>query len=135
MASINTNYGAMSALSTLRANETQVNAVSKQLETGYRVADSYDDASVFAVAQGIRSNFKANAAVQSSLQQGVGLVDVSVAALNGLMQLSDSPLWTSLPFVRRQRISVIPGVLMFGMVQEALRFSTLVVDTLEISAR
>lgn len=54
---------------------------------------------------------------------------------NVLMQLSDSPLWTSLPFVRRQRISVIPGVLMFGMVQEALRFSTLVVDTLETSAR
>ncbi|MBY4612678.1 iron-siderophore ABC transporter substrate-binding protein [Rhizobium redzepovicii] len=54
---------------------------------------------------------------------------------DALMQLSDSPLWTSLPFVRRQRISVIPGVLMFGMVQEALRFSTLVVDTLEISAR
>nr|WP_244429874.1 iron-siderophore ABC transporter substrate-binding protein [Rhizobium leguminosarum] len=51
-----------------------------------------------------------------------------------LTQLSESPLWTSLPFVRRRRISVIPGVLMFGMVQEALRFSTLVVDTLETSA-
>nr|WP_245436822.1 iron-siderophore ABC transporter substrate-binding protein [Rhizobium chutanense] len=52
-----------------------------------------------------------------------------------LTQLSQSPLWTSLPFVKRQRISVIPGVLMFGMVQEALRFSTLVVDALETAAR
>lgn len=52
-----------------------------------------------------------------------------------LSRLSESPLWTSLPFVRRQRISVIPGVLMFGMVQEALRFSTLVVDVLETAAR
>ncbi|EJT02444.1 iron-siderophore ABC transporter substrate-binding protein [Rhizobium sp. CCGE 510] len=52
-----------------------------------------------------------------------------------LTQLSESPLWTSLPFVKRQRLSVIPGVLMFGMVEEALRFSTLVVDTLEASAR
>lgn len=52
-----------------------------------------------------------------------------------LTRLSESPLWTSLPFVKRQRISVIPGVLMFGMVQEALRFSTLAVDTLETSAR
>ncbi|NEJ73966.1 ABC transporter substrate-binding protein [Rhizobium phaseoli] len=51
-----------------------------------------------------------------------------------LTQLSESPLWTSLPFVKRQRISVIPGVLMFGMVQEALRFSTLVVDVLEKAA-
>lgn len=52
-----------------------------------------------------------------------------------LTRLSDSPLWTSLPFVRRQRISVVPGVLMFGMVQEALRFSTLMVDVLETAAR
>lgn len=90
MASINTNLGAMTALSTLRHTETRINAVSKQLETGFRVADSIDDASVFAVAQGIRSNFKANAAVQSSLQQGLGLVDVSVAALNGVMALADN---------------------------------------------
>ncbi|MBY4611299.1 iron-siderophore ABC transporter substrate-binding protein [Rhizobium sp. 9T] len=51
-----------------------------------------------------------------------------------LTRLSESPLWTSLPFVGRQRISVIPGVLMFGMVQEALRFSTLMVDVLETAA-
>ncbi|ARO34160.1 iron(3+)-hydroxamate ABC transporter substrate-binding protein FhuD (plasmid) [Rhizobium sp. NXC14] len=52
-----------------------------------------------------------------------------------LTRLSESPLWASLPFVRRQRISVVPGVLMFGMVQEALRFSTLIVDVLETAAR
>nr|WP_244920123.1 iron-siderophore ABC transporter substrate-binding protein [Rhizobium etli] len=51
-----------------------------------------------------------------------------------LTRLSESPLWTSLPFVRRQKISVVPGVLMFGMVQEALRFSTLMVDVLETAA-
>ncbi|MEB3046074.1 iron-siderophore ABC transporter substrate-binding protein [Rhizobium mulingense] len=51
-----------------------------------------------------------------------------------LTRLSESPLWTSLPFVRQQRISVVPGVLMFGMVQEALRFSTLMVDVLETAA-
>lgn len=51
-----------------------------------------------------------------------------------LTRLSESPLWTSLPFVRRQRISVVPGVLMFGMVQEALRFSALMVDVLETAA-
>lgn len=90
MASINTNYGAMTAMSALRATDTSINATSKQLETGFRVADALDDASVFSVAQGIRSNFKAHAAVQSSLQQGLGLVDVSVAALNGVLQLADN---------------------------------------------
>lgn len=90
MTSINTNYGAMTALSALRTTDRQIESTSRQLETGYRVADPFDDASVFAVAQGIRSNFKAHTAVQSSLQQGLGLIDVSIAALNGLMQLAES---------------------------------------------
>lgn len=90
MTSINTNVGAMTAMSALRATDTRINTTSKQLETGFKVADSFDDASVFAVAQGIRSNFKAHVAVQSSLQQGLGLIDVSLAALNGLMQLSEN---------------------------------------------
>lgn len=90
MTSINTHYNAMSAIAALRVTDAQIDTTSKQLETGYRVADAYDDASVFAVAQGIRTNFRAQAAVQSSLQQGIGLVDVSVAAINGLLQLADN---------------------------------------------
>ncbi|WP_341895432.1 flagellin [Ferrovibrio terrae] len=90
MASINTNLGAMAAVSTLRTTDSRITATSKQLETGFKVADALDDASVFAVAQGIRSNFKANAAVQSSLQQGLGLIDVSIAALNTMLQLADN---------------------------------------------
>jgi flagellin len=90
MTSINTNAGAMTAMSALRVTDTRINTTSKQLETGFRVADAMDDASVFSVAQGIRSNFKAHVAVQSSLQQGLGLIDVSIAALNGLMQLSEN---------------------------------------------
>ncbi|WP_341913027.1 hypothetical protein [Ferrovibrio terrae] len=90
MASINTNLGAMAAVSTLRTTDSRITAISKQLETGFKVADALDDASVFAVAQGIRSNFKANAAVQASLQQGLGLIDVSIAALNAMLQLADN---------------------------------------------
>jgi len=90
MNSINTHYNAMSAIAALRVTDAQIDATSKQLETGFRVADSFDDASVFAVAQGIRTNFRANAAVQSSLQQGIGLVDVTVAAINGVLQLADN---------------------------------------------
>lgn len=90
MTSINTHYNAMSAIAALRVTDTQIDTTSKQLETGFRVADAFDDASVFAVAQSIRTNFRAHAAVQSSLQQGVSLIDVSVAALNGLLQLADN---------------------------------------------
>ncbi len=90
MTSINTHYNAMSAIAALRVTDAQIDRTSKQLETGFRVADAFDDASVFAVAQGIRTNFRAQAAVQSSLQQGISLVDVSVAAINAILQVADN---------------------------------------------
>lgn len=90
MTSINTHYGAMSAIAALRITDAQIDMTSKQLETGFRVADAFDDASVFAVAQGIRTNFRAHAAAHSSMQQGVSLIDVTVAAINGVLQLADN---------------------------------------------
>lgn len=45
--------------------------------------------------------------------------------------LEKSPLWRRLPFVEQGRVSILPGVLMFGMVPSALRFASLVVDHLE----
>ena len=41
--SVNTNVGAMLALSSLRTTQTFLDAASKQVQTGYRVADAADD--------------------------------------------------------------------------------------------
>lgn len=41
--------------------------------------------------------------------------------------LRRSPLWSTLPFVRAGRTSVLPSVLMFGAMPSALRFARLVV--------
>ena len=57
--SINTNVGAMVALASLRTTQSALNVASKQVQTGYRVADAADDASTFSVAQGIRGNLQA----------------------------------------------------------------------------
>ncbi|MGH7154774.1 MAG: flagellin, partial [Acetobacteraceae bacterium] len=46
--SINTNVGAMIALQALDATSTQLNAVQKQVSTGYRVADATDDGAAYA---------------------------------------------------------------------------------------
>ena len=46
-----------------------------------------------------------------------------------------SPLWQSLPFVAAGRTSVLPGVLMFGMLPSALRFAELLTAHLEAVAR
>ncbi len=85
--SINTNVGAMVALSSLRTTTTALNVASKQVQTGYRVADAADDASTFSVAQGIRGNLQAYQAVQGSLANGVGLGSVTQAALTKISDL------------------------------------------------
>jgi flagellin len=85
--SVNTNVGALVALSSLRGINSQLDQTSKRVQTGFRVADASDDAAVFAVAQGIRGNIKAYASVQSSLAAGEGLGQVTAAALTGISNL------------------------------------------------
>jgi iron complex transport system substrate-binding protein len=46
-------------------------------------------------------------------------------------QIEASPLWQALPFSRPGHFAVLPGVLMFGMVTEAMRFARLLTDHLE----
>jgi len=85
--SINTNVGAMVALSSLRTTQSALQVASKQVQTGYRVSDAMDDASTFSVAQGIRGNLQAFQAVQGSLANGVGLGTVTQAALTNISNL------------------------------------------------
>ncbi|TWF58369.1 iron-siderophore ABC transporter substrate-binding protein [Neorhizobium alkalisoli] len=49
-------------------------------------------------------------------------------------KLADSPLWNRLPFSQPGHLSILPPVLMFGMVNEALRFASLLTDHLERQA-
>jgi len=51
-----------------------------------------------------------------------------------LPKLVESRLWQALPFSRPGHLSVIPPALMFGMVNEAVRFAGLVTDLLEQDA-
>jgi iron complex transport system substrate-binding protein len=48
-----------------------------------------------------------------------------------LSKLAESPLWDRLPFARPGHLSILPAALMFGMVNEAIRFAGLVTDLLE----
>ncbi|MEK9967493.1 MAG: flagellin [Ferrovibrio sp.] len=82
--SVNTNVGAIIALSSLRGVNKEFDVTSKRVQTGYKVADAQDDAAVFSVAQGIRGDIKAKASVQTSLAGGEGLAQVTNAALKGI---------------------------------------------------
>lgn len=48
-----------------------------------------------------------------------------------LPKLAQSPLWNRLPFARPGHLSILPPALMFGMVNEAMRFAGLLTDLLE----
>ena len=48
-----------------------------------------------------------------------------------LPSLHQSPLWQRLPFAQPGHISILPSTLMFGMVNEAVRFAGLLTDLLE----
>ncbi|MDL2398304.1 iron-siderophore ABC transporter substrate-binding protein [Rhizobium mayense] len=51
-----------------------------------------------------------------------------------LSKIMESPLWQSLPFARPGRLSILPPALMFGMVNEAMRFGRLLTDLLDPKA-
>lgn len=48
-----------------------------------------------------------------------------------LPKLAQSPLWRKLPFARPGHLSILPAALMFGMVNEAVRFAGLLTELLE----
>ncbi len=65
------------------------------------------------------------------LDPGLRLIAFEPVPPDTVPTLARSPLWTSLPFVRRGQVSTLPGVLMFGMVPSALRFAELLTAHLE----
>ncbi len=87
MTTIHTNPGALVAQQTLRNITTSLDKVSKQIQTGYKVADAKDDASTFAVAQGLRANVASLGAVQQSLSGAVGLAEVGLAGATAVSNL------------------------------------------------
>ncbi len=87
MTTIHTNPGALVAQATLRHITTQLDKVSKQVQTGYKVGDAKDDASTFAVAQGLRGNIASLLAVQQGLSGAVGLAEVGLAGATAVSNL------------------------------------------------
>jgi len=80
MLSINTNNSALVALQGLNNITNQLNAVTKRVNTGYKVNDALDDGAAFAVAQGLRADLKGIDAVTSQLQNSQGLIQVANSA-------------------------------------------------------
>ncbi len=89
MASINTNVGAMVALSDLSATQSALNSTQNRISTGLKVTGPQDNASDFSIAQGIRSDLKAFDAVQQSLSAGTGIIQTAIAGATSVSNLME----------------------------------------------
>lgn len=88
--SVNTNMGAMVALQSLEATQSQLTATQKQISTGYRVADSTDDGAAYAVAQNIRSTVGALTSANQQLGNVQGLLSTTQSGLNNISNMMGS---------------------------------------------
>ena len=78
--SINTNAGALLALESLNATNSQLTQTQNRISTGLKVASATDNGATWAVAQNERSTIGALSSVQDSLNRGISTVDVAVSA-------------------------------------------------------
>ena len=85
--SINTNLGAMVALRSLNVTNAALGKVQNRVSTGLKVIGAKDDASSFAIAQGIRAEVKAVGAVQQGINNAKGVASVALAGVTEISNL------------------------------------------------
>ncbi len=85
--SINTNVGALVALKNLNLTNTALGKTQDRVSTGLKVIGAKDNASNFAIAQGIRAEIKAIGAVRQGLSNGQGVASVGVAGATAVSDL------------------------------------------------
>ena len=84
--SVNTNANALVAIQTLSMTNKGLSEVQNRINSGYRVSGAVDDASTFAIAQGMRADISALMSVSDTLALGQSVVAVGV---KGSEQISD----------------------------------------------
>jgi flagellin len=90
MNSINTNTGAMVALSAFDNTQSQLSSVQKQISTGYRVSDATDDGAAYAVAQRVRSDVGALTTANNQLGNAQGLLSTTLSGLNNVSNMMNN---------------------------------------------
>lgn len=85
--SINTNVGAMVALSNLNSVNSDLATVQDRVSTGLKVSSAKDDASIFAVAQGVRADIASFESVNQALSSAKGVLSVAISAATEISDL------------------------------------------------
>ena len=85
--SILTNPEALVALRNLERTNIQLSETQNRVSTGLRVTGAVDDASNFAIAQGIRGDIRALEAIKQGLNNSKGIANVAIAGTTGVSDL------------------------------------------------
>ncbi|MCR9256839.1 MAG: flagellin [Alphaproteobacteria bacterium] len=86
--SINTNPGALVALQNLNSINSNLDITQNRVATGLRVNNAVEDASNFAIAQGLRSDLKAFDAVSQGIANARGVTSVALSATTAISDLA-----------------------------------------------
>ncbi|WP_417461874.1 flagellin [Kordiimonas sp.] len=78
--SVNTNAAALSALQNLNKTATGLERVQTEINTGYKVSSSKDNAAVFAIAQSLRADVAGFRAATGSIDRALSTIDVAISA-------------------------------------------------------
>ncbi|MFC7067222.1 flagellin [Brucella rhizosphaerae] len=89
MASILTNSSALTALQTLSSTNKSLETTQNRISTGLRIGEAADNASYWSIATSMKSDNKANSAVQDALGLGAGKVDTAYTAINDIKDQVD----------------------------------------------
>jgi len=82
-----TNTGAMIALRTMNGINRSLDVTQNRISTGLKVAGALDDASNFAISQGIRGELKSYDSVTQGLNNSKGVGKVALAGVTGISNL------------------------------------------------
>lgn len=86
--SVNTNPGALVALRNLGSINQGLDTAQNRIATGLRVNNAVDDASNFAIAQGLRGNLQAFTAVSQGIANARGVATVALSAATSISDLA-----------------------------------------------
>lgn len=87
MLSVNTNYGAMTALQNLSATSTEKSQIQSRINTGLAVASAKDNGAIYAIAKGLDADMVSASVEQSQLDRVSSTLDVTLSAIDSISDL------------------------------------------------
>ena len=87
MLSVNTNYGAMTALQNLSATSAEKSQIQSRINTGLAVASAKDNGAIYAIAKGLDADMVSASVEQSQLDRVSSTLDVTLSALDSISDL------------------------------------------------